>query len=304
MDPASRLRLPPLRLFAVFESVVRHGSLRAAAAEMNVSQPAISQAVKALEDHVGARLLDRATRPASLTAEGQVVHRAVADGLGHIARALEQVRAMQRLNSGNVTIACSAGTATYWLMPCLAGFYAAHEDISVNVMTTAQGAPALEPGIDLALRYGLGQWSDGRVTRLFGESVVPVCHPDLAARMLHQGLRLDQVPHLHVIAGDDSWLGWEGYCRAIGMPAPKSAGRSFTNYVLASQAAMAGQGVMLGWESNVHELVAQGRLVTLPFPRIQPEEAFYLVSPPGPQMRPSVQILSDWLCSQAAILTV
>ena len=76
--------LPPLRLFGVFETVCRTNSLRAAAAALNVSQPAVSQSLRQLEDHIGARLIDRNTRPASLTAEGEILLRATEDGLGRI----------------------------------------------------------------------------------------------------------------------------------------------------------------------------------------------------------------------------
>lgn len=293
-------RLPPLRLFAVFESVQRHGSLQRAAAELNVSQPAVSQAIKALEAHVGAALLDRRTRPPALTEAGRLLHRAVADGLGRIGDAIEQIRALQRIAPGSVTVACSVGTATYWLMPRLSGFYADHPELSVNVMTTAQGAPPLVPGVDLAIRYGLGAWSDGRVVKLFEESVVPVCHPDLARRMAAGGLGLTDLPLLHVHAGDDSWLGWHGYLQAIGQPEPRQTGRSFTNYVQATQAALDGQGILLGWGSNAADLLARGSLVPLPFPRLQPREAFYLVIPPQRENHPAARALADWISRPAA----
>ncbi len=112
-------RLPPLRLFAVFEAVLRSGSPQRAAAELNVSQPAISQAIKALETHIGAALLDRSTRPPTLTEAGRILQRAVTEGLGRITEAIAQIDALQRVSPGSVTVACSVGTATYWLMPRL-----------------------------------------------------------------------------------------------------------------------------------------------------------------------------------------
>lgn len=288
-------RLPPLRLLSVFETVLRTGSPQRAAAELNVSQPAVSQAIRALEDHIGAPLLDRRTRPPSLTEAGRILQGAVSDGLGRIAEGLEQVRALQRMAAGSVTVACSVGTATYWLMPRLTEFYAEHGDLSVNVMTTALGAPPLAPGIDLAIRYGLGGWSDGEVVKLFEESVVPVCHPVLARRMADQGLTLADVPLLHVNAAEDSWLGWQGYLRAAGLAEPRGAGRNFTNYVQATQAALQGHGIMLGWASNAADLLAEGRLVPLDLPRVQPREAFYMVTPPHRSDQPAVRALADFL---------
>ncbi|WP_432420241.1 helix-turn-helix domain-containing protein, partial [Opacimonas viscosa] len=65
--------LPPLRLLVTFEALSRHGSMRDAAARLNVTQPAVSQAVKALEEHVGVALFDRRVRPARLTDAGDML---------------------------------------------------------------------------------------------------------------------------------------------------------------------------------------------------------------------------------------
>ena len=113
--------LPPLRLLTVFETVLRRGSAREAAAELNVSQPAVSQSLRQLENHVGTPLLDRSTRPAALTAAGRMLETASLDGLGRIADAVAQIRRMRAADESAVTIACSVGFATYWLMPRLRG---------------------------------------------------------------------------------------------------------------------------------------------------------------------------------------
>lgn len=288
-------RLPPLRLLAVFEAVLRSGSLQRAAAELNVSQPAISQAMKSLEDHVGAPLLDRRSRPAALTEAGRILQRAVSDGLGRIADAIEQVRALQRTAAGSVTVACSVGTATYWLMPRLTGFYARQGDIAVNVMTTAQGAPQMAPGVDLAIRYGLGDWADGRVVKLFDEQVSPVCLPAVQQRLAGMAQPLTGAPLLHVEAGEDSWLGWAAYLQQAGLALPQGPGRRFTNYVQATQAALDGQGILLGWESITGDLIRVGRLARLPLPPVIPREAFYLVIPDRRDPKPAVSLLEDWL---------
>ena len=292
-------RLPALRLFAVFEAVIRTGSPSRAAEELNVSQPAISQALKTLEAHIGAVLFDRSTRPPTLTEAGRVLQRGVTDSFGVITNAMEEISALASSSQQSVTIACSVGTATYWLMPRLTEFYASHHDLSVNVMTTGQGTPNFGTGFDLAIRYGLGQWTDGKVLKLTEESVVPVCSPALAKRLEIQGQDFTHAPLLHVNSGDESWLGWRGYLRLAGLPEPKSTGRNFTNYVQATQAALDGQGVMLGWNSNTADLLARGSLVALPLPVVQPMEAFYLVVSPQSRDKPSAQTLATWLINTA-----
>lgn len=267
--------LPPLRLFSAFLAVARTGSVQAAAAELNVTQPAISQAVRQLEDHVGLRLLDRGRRPARPTEAGEALAAAIAGGLGQIADALDTLRTDAERRERSVTVACSVGVATYWLMPRLAAFYRAAPELLVNVMTTPTGVPALGDGVDVAIRYGHGRWSDGTVHHLFDEAVEPVWSPALAAR--HGDTPPPGVPLLHVRSTESSWLTWADYLRATGQPNLWRVGQTFTNYVQTTQAALEGRGMMLGWRSITGALVASGELVPAGLPRHAPRDAFHLV---------------------------
>ena len=291
--------LPPLRLLSVFEAVLRTGSVQRAAAELNVTQPAISQALRQLEEHVGTKLLDRRTRPATRTEAGQILEAAVSEGLGRIADAIEHIRGLQAAED-SATIACSVGIATYWLMPRLARFSAEHPHVTVNVMTVPQGAPRLTPSIDLAIRYGNGHWMDGDVDKLFDERVVPVCSPALLDRLSSRGTGLEKATLINVNADDPSWITWPAYFKSCGLPDNTAVGRKFTNYVQATQAALDGHGVMLGWESITGGLVRDGRLVeanTLP---LVPKDAFYLVSSPRIAGREAARLLASWLKSKDA----
>jgi LysR family glycine cleavage system transcriptional activator len=293
---------PPLRLLSVFEAVVRRGGARAAAAELNVSQPAVSQSIKHLEAHLGAALLDRSTRPATLTQAGKLLHRATVEGLGRIGDAIEEIA---RLNQGGeqaVTIACSVGLATYWLMPRLALFYDRHPQIAVNVRTTQQGAPPLTAGVDLAIRYGEGSWDDGDVRLLFAECVQPVGSPALAASLRTSPRWFDTATLIHVDVEDPTWLSWRAYLRRIGKDGG-GHGRRFTNYVQATQAALAGQGVMLGWRSITGDLVNEGRLAPVAEAAIIPREAFYIVAAARPRSPEAAAAVLAWL-GDAAVAPV
>ncbi|CAN7468094.1 LysR substrate-binding domain-containing protein [Rhizobium sp. LjRoot254] len=286
--------LPPLRLLSVFEAVSRTGSVQRAAMELNVTQPAVSQALRQLEDHVGTRLLDRKTRPATRTEAGRILEVAVTEGLGRIADAIDHVRHLQ-MAGDSATVACSVGVATYWLMPRLARFSAEHPQVTVNVMTTLQGAPRLNPAVDLAIRYGNGRWADGMVEKLFDERVVPVCSQPFRDRLKFAEVKLDRATLLHVNTDDPAWITWAAYLKSKGLPDNLMAGRRFTNYVQATQAALDGQGVMLGWESITGDLVREGRLVELNDLPLVPVDAFYLVTTPMIDERPPAQLLASWL---------
>jgi len=271
--------LPPLRLFGVFETVCRSDNLRAAAAALNVSQPAVSQSLKQLEEHIGARLINRETRPASLTTEGQILLRATEDGLARISGAVEEIRRRTTRNGSAVTVACSVGVATHWLMPHLESFYARHADLQVNVITSESGTPAIAGDIDIAIRFGDGNWSDGAVTHLFDERIAPVCTPALAASLSLAPESLHTAPLIHVETGDPRWLGWTDYLAALGLGRPSNPVQlRFSNYVQATQAALAGRGLALGWRSITGGYEAEGRLVVPVAAPLTPPSAFYAVT--------------------------
>ena len=289
--------LPPLRLLLSFAAVARAGSIQSAAAALNVTQPAVSQAVKQLEAFCGVRLLDRGRRPARLTEAGQALAKAIAEGFGRIEETLAALRLAEAQSTQSVAVACSVGVATFWLMPRLAAFYEVNPDISVNVTTTQSGAPALSGDVALAIRFGHGRWRDGRVTPLFGEEIEPLC--SLALRSRFEGpLPLDRVPLLHVKAPEPSWLTWEDYLRATGQPRVARSGRVFTNYVQATQAAVEGLGVMLGWRSITGGLADAGQLVSAGHRRHRPRDAFYLVSRPK-RSGPAAEAFATWLVGVA-----
>ncbi|MGF1630131.1 MAG: LysR substrate-binding domain-containing protein [Kiloniellaceae bacterium] len=276
--------LPPLRLLSVFAAVQRHGGPRQAAAALNISQPAVSQALRQLEDFLGARLLDRRTRPAQLTEAGRLLHAATVEGLGRIADAVEEIGRLDAEAGRSLRIACSVGFATYWLMPRLAAFYERHPEVAVHVMTSPHGAPDFAPGVDIAARYGNGAWRDGAVTLLFRERIDPVASSALAERLRLAPAPLAAAPLLHVDVADARWTPWDAYLRAVGLTLQGQAaggrakGLRFTNYVQATQAALAGQGILLGWRSITGDLVAEGRLVPVVDAPLVPEDAYYLVT--------------------------
>lgn len=287
--------LPPARLLVVFEAVARAGSVQRAAAELNVTQPAVSQSLRALEDYLGTSLFDRRVRPAAVTPAGKILQHGVSEGMARIARAVDEALVLAQRNENTVTVACTLGTATYWLMPRLTGFYDAYPDIAVSVQTTA-GLPTFLPGVDLVIRYGSGDWRDGTSRYLISESVLPVCSPAVAADYARDN-GLSGAPLLHVDSSETCWLTWPQYLAHIGMVRGDAAlGRRFSNYVQATQAALAGQGVVLGWHSNAGDLIREGRLVPLCPTPYYPSEAFYLVAPHR-QNTAASQHFSDWLLS-------
>lgn len=283
-----RRDLPPLRLLTAFEAVLRAGGVQNAATELNVTQPAVSQALKGLEEYLGTTLLDRRMRPAELTETGHILFRAVSNGMDEIEKAVQQIRAIEAVDQNIVTVACTICTGTYWLMPRLATFYSQYPWLTVQVVTS-NGVPRFSPETDLLIRYGGGDWGDGESEILFRERLVPVCSPQ-AIENLGSG-DFEKAVLLDVKSPDDCWPGWTDYLNMIGHPRNRQGMRSFDNYVQATQAAIAGLGVMLGWVSNTADLVKEGRLVLFRDEALYPDEAFYLVTPLNRQMKSAARLL-------------
>ncbi len=294
------LRFPPLRLLTVFETVQRAGGTKAAAGELNVSMSAISQSLRQLEEHVGTALIDRSTRPAGLTAAGEILLKAVIENRERLSEALNDIQALADPASASVTVACTVGFATYWLMPRLEAFYLDHPEIPVNVHTTQQEVPRLGQGADIAMRYGDGRWDDGTVEQMFRERVEPVCAPSLAERIRADGGSLGSAFLIHVDTSDRRWISWQEYLARTGQKAAGSAkGLRFSNYVQATQAALSGHGVMLGWRSITGDHVQNGLLVPAGLPPLQPNNAYHAVLSHRSRNRETAAIVVDWLRAAA-----
>ncbi|MFC2967771.1 LysR substrate-binding domain-containing protein [Acidimangrovimonas pyrenivorans] len=289
-------RLPPLRLLTIFDAVQRLGSMQLAAAEMNVTRPAVSQAIRALEDHVGARLMDRGVKPAVATEAGQRLAQATRSGLAQIADAVEEIRHAAGLAERQVTVSCTLGMATYWLMPRLADFYARHSDIMVNVQAPPSDLPVFATGIDIALRYGAKPWPDGATELLFPERICPVGTSRVIAPLGGDPGRLREATLIHVrVPQSYGWAGWPEYLAARGHIRPRGQKQVFDNYIQAVQAALDGRGVMLGWRSITAALVAEGRLVDLPNGGCDFGTAYWATCAPGSQDKPAASAFMQWI---------
>jgi DNA-binding transcriptional LysR family regulator len=289
-------RLPPLRLLVTFDAVTRLGSMRAAAARLNVTQPAVTQAIRALEEHAGAQLLDRGTRPARLTEAGRRLARATRDGLDLIGAALEEIGAEAEAEQPRLTVACTLGMATHWLMPRLPDFYATHPEIAVNVQAPPTDRPEISGGIDVVLRYGTGGWRDGETLRLFDERNCPVGAPSLVHRLMAEDVPLARAPLIHVRAGEArDWASWPEYFARRGLGRAPASRQVFDNYVQAVQAALDGRGLVLGWRSITDGLLEDGSLAAWPDAGSDPGTGYYATLSPRGSNRPAAQAFLDWL---------
>lgn len=281
----------------VFESAARQLSFTAAAAELGSSQPAISQQIKRLEQQLATRLFDRVYRGIVLTEAGELLLRYVREGLEVLDAGLAAVSAGQQREV--LQVATDFAVAAYWLMPRLHRFHQAHPDVDVSLITSERDFSSMPPEIDVAIAFGDGRFKHGEAHLLFAEEVFPVCSPQLlkGQSLPLQPAALAQLPLLHLRPEVHTrWFDWKGLFRAMNIAeAPSSGLLRFDNYTLLIQAAIAGQGVAIGWRHLVDNLLAQNLLCRVCAQEARSELGYYVVLPERKRRQRLTQRFVDWL---------
>src|SRR5216684_1973695 len=295
MMPEMTGRLPSLNGLRAFEAAARHLSFTLAAAELNVTQTAISHQIRRLEEELGIRLFIRQNRALALTPEARDYLPGVRAAFNDLRLATD--RLLRKDDDKVLTISTLASLAAKWLLPRLSAFQEAHPDIDVRI-TTSTGLVDFRSGdVDAAIRYGRGHWPGLRADWLMADELFPVCSPALLAGKKPLRRPEDLADHvlLHSSAANaDDWRLW---LTAAGLPTnlSKQPGITFDLVFMTVQAAIDGIGVAMGRTSYVEADIAKGRLV-VPFKIALPADAgFYLVSPEARADSPKLGVFRQWL---------
>ena len=295
--------LPSLDLLKGFEAAARNLSFTKAAAELFVTQSAVSRQIQALEDQLGVELFRRSHRELRLTEEGQTLYKTSAEVL----RLLRDVAGRLGARPGMLTVTTTASFAALWLVPRLNDFRRQHPGIDMRLDASNDIQDLEREGFDLAIRYCTPKAAGADAVRLFGELVFPVCSKTLlAGKRLHLPADLSGQVLLHY---DDPyrrypWLSWEVWLELTKTQGVKPAGMMrFSHYDQVMQAAIDGHGIALGRSRFVSHWVKQGKLV-LPFGKrymCTPSDsrAYYVVRSPRSAARSEVAKFGGWLQEQS-----
>ena len=285
-------RLPPLNALPSFEAAARHLSFTRAADELRVTHGAVSRAVRNLEDHLGVPLMVRASRSVQLTPVGASFAAEIRDTLERLAAATAAATGQTSI----VSVSTIDSFAARWLMPRLSRFRRVH-DIDVRVATSERLADFISDGIDIAIRCGGGRYPGLSAELLMKEDHFPVCSPKLL-KGRHR-LRTPADLARHTLLHDVFTVDWAIWLRSAGIDTvDPQRGPTFLSSDHAIQAAVRGEGVVLGRSALVADDLAAGRLVR-PFALSLPASfAWYVVYPPRAMRRPGVKAFRDWLVAQ------
>ncbi len=285
-------RLPPLLWVRVFEAAARHGNFVAAARELSVSAGAVSRTVKELEEFMGVELFVRKARGVELTETAAAYARAIAPAIRQIAQASAELRSSAQHQSLRVT--AMPALAQRWLVPRLGEFYELHPDITVIVSAESAVLDLANSAFDVALRHGSSEPSGCELVELFREEMFPVLSPKLAAKHALQSPQdLFGLTALHDTYWESDWSIW---LSAQGLEPPKRwRSLYFTLYTMAVDAAVAGQGVLVGHAALIEDELRRGDLVAPFAPRVSSPKRYYAAVRSDRAAMPAVRSFIDWL---------
>ncbi|HVJ41974.1 MAG TPA: transcriptional regulator GcvA [Dongiaceae bacterium] len=287
-------RLPSLPALRMFEAAGRLLSFTRAAAELHVTQAAVSHQIRSLEEQLGQPLFRRSTRRLDLTPAGQRLLPAATAAFTTLERAVADLRRSRAL----LTITTTPFFGARWLAPRLGRFAAQHPDIEVSVRHTSAVLDLATEGIDVAIRTGRGSWPGLAAQRIAQPVLIPVASPDyVTSRRLAQRQDILHANLLH----DEGRQEWADWLTMAGLdPAYAATGQIFDDEHVLFAAALSGQGIALVIRNLVEEELRRGTLVPLFDLTLGDGWGYYVVHLPEMAEVPKVAAFRRFVAREAA----
>lgn len=287
--------LPPLNGLRAFEAAGRHLNFRAAADELGVTQGAVAQQVRGLEEHLGMPLFERLPKGLAFTASGRGYHTRVAEAFA----TLREASAVLRPEAAKVLISVTPTFAAKWLIPHLPDFTAKHPDIDLRILATEKVSSFHADGIDLAVRLGEPPFGAALEAHLlFRQEIVAVAAPGLLSERSGpiDGSALAAMPKLH-----DTHDLWPAFLRQCGVAQSRGRDIRVSQTTLAIDAALAGQGVTLASRFLVAADLKAGRLIQVVPQILKGTGDFFLLARRGAKRSEGADTVFGWLVEASGI---
>lgn len=296
----SRLRhlLPSAHSLFAFEAAARNLNFKRAAMELNVTQPSISSTIKALERHFQVKLFLRDNRGVRLTEAGQALYDSVRSGFQRIEQSIGAITAT---NTQYITVATSTSLAAHWLAPKLPTFQHSHAGVKIRIVTTDRD---IEPDheVDMTIWLRPKHFKRSNCWHLCDEVIFPICSPSYAASAPRVNSINDLADHQLIHSSDPhrKRMTWNEWLEIFGYQSTEiEPDLVFSDYQLAIQAALAGEGIALGW-SITTSLLRRSRLLLQPLEQeVRTDNAFFIVGSDRSTKLRGMKALVDWLVEEA-----
>jgi len=287
----------PLNGLKAFEAAARHLSFTRAADELHVTQAAVSHQVKTLEQRLGVKLFRRLPKSLLLTDEGQALLPELHDAFERMARAVNRVTSAQ--GGSALSVSTLTTFALSWLVSRLPRFQARHPAIEVRLNTTARMVDFTREDVDVAVRYGDGNWPGLDTVRLSSEQLFAVCSPKLLSgkRRISKPADILKFPLIHM----DSRADWNNWLQEAGLDeSAVTHGPVLNRASMVIDAAINGQGIALARTTLAAWDLLNGHLVR-PFAQSLPlAKTYWIICPKATAGLPKIVTFRDWLLAEAS----
>lgn len=283
--------LPSSNALFVFDAAARNGSFTAAAAELNVTQPAVSRMLGQFEEHLGVRLFDRTAGRAVLTEEGELLYRRVLDGFRSIETGLIEIE-RRRKGTETVTLSVSSAFTTHWLMPRIDKLQRQFPQVDLRFQLISGALRGPVENVDLGMRFRDRDEPSSGGTLVMKEVMLPMCSP--AYRDEAEPAEGNTIIRLVDTASD-----WAAeFPRFLTRRRGPSKTLGFTDYAVVMQAALLGQGIALGWLTVASHWLLTGALVPASDTLATTRRICEFLPPRNRPMRPIASEIQDWIIDQ------
>lgn len=296
--------MPSLNSLRALEAVARHLSYPAAAEELGVTPAAVKQLIVKLESAVDKKLVERRGRGVALTQTAKAATNDLSLAMRHLTDAVQTMR--ETLDTRRLIVSVESSLAATWLVPRLHDFRARHPSIDVLIDSSQRIVDLKHSDVDVAIRYGVGTDPDLITHQLFEDCVAPACSPSLAGGW-SASASFDHLADTPLIHWDIAklpwakqtrlWFDWNEWASREGVSnIDVTSGVRFSDYGMAVQAAISGQGIILASLPILRDQFEAGLLV-MPCQNSSTSTGigYDLVMTKQASERPEVLAFTDWL---------
>ncbi len=291
-----RRTIPSRSALLAFESAARHQSFSSAAAELSLTESAISRQISALEDQLGLKLFNRVKKRVVLTKAGLLYSKQIRKSVEQMERDMLNIMS----NGGTRDILELAVLPTFcsqWLIPRIGGFYQQYPDITVNISVRSVVFLFKETPFEAAIHFGQPNWPGTVADFLFSEEVVAVCKPELLESDILTGAEevLDY-NLLHLTSRADAWRHW---LDSAGISAVNAMqGARYESFSILISAACAGLGIALIPKFLIAEELEKKQLAIAYNLPLKSDDAYYLVYPKENLSSSALKQFRKWLLEE------
>lgn len=292
-----RRQIPSTNSLFTFEAVARLGSFSKAALELNVTQPAVSRSINALEEHLGYSLFKRHGRWIELTNNGDKLFRATSTAFNTVGDVFREIERIHE-NRQTVVLGMTTTAANLWLVPRLHNFRRTFSNVTPEFRLFDNEIDTAFPDADLSIRLSTSQDGDMHRWTYADEQIIAVCSPAYVAEYGSLDKPVAGKPHC-LLERINQRYRMDEFFHTTGINLPNSPSYiRFSDYPALLHAAKNGHGIALAWVSEISHQIINKELVPACTQVVKTGHRYHILASNLTPLRPVVEDIRDWLISE------